>query len=85
LYNSKAKFKKYDKLKKLREKMGEKMTYEVDTETASDYLNIFVNKNKGFRAKISEDYGKRNKIINDNGFMTKKVKKSNINNKSDFY
>ena len=64
--------------------MGEKLKYEVDTETASDYLNIYVDKNKGFRAKISEDYGKRNKIINDNGFMTKKVSQTIIITKAIF-
>ena len=53
--------------------MGEQLKYEVDTETVSDYLNIFVEEKSGFRAKISEDYGQRNKLINDNGFMTKKV------------
>jgi hypothetical protein len=53
--------------------MGEKLKYEVDTETASDYLNLFVHDNKGFRAKISDDYGKRNKVVNDNGFRVKKV------------
>ena len=68
-----AKFKKYDKLGQLRKNMGHQLKYEVDTETASDYINLYVEGTKGFRAKIADDYGKKNKIINDNGFMTKKV------------
>ena len=54
--------------------MGETLKYEVDTEPASDYLNLYVQQNKGFRAKISDDYGKRNKFVNDNGFRVQKVR-----------
>lgn len=68
-----AKFRKYDRLDDLKKHRGTKLNYEVDTETALDYFNLYINENKGYRAKIAEEYGRQDVAINDNGFIEKKV------------
>ena len=54
--------------------MDKKLKYDINCETANDYFDFFTEKNKGYRAKIDEKYGKADSTTNDNGFFQHKVK-----------
>jgi hypothetical protein len=79
--DSQAKFKKFEKKVDMSQLKEKTLKYDVNCETANDYFDLLISKEKGYRAKIDENYGKADTKTNDNGFYCKKVNKAYSHNR----